>query len=163
MSAARFVGVEEIYGFGGDDLIDLTSSDYSLANEDIRVYGGSGNDVIWGSDANEQVFGGTGNDTLFGGAGRDILTGGAGSDVFEFTRTSMESTITDFNPEEGDELRFVDAGGAYFDLSSLRVGEEVIVISYEDILTGTVKELAIGRSVDLSTSMVGETVGWELV
>ena len=92
----RIMNVETINGLGGDDIIDLTSPDYSLAGQVITINGGLGNDVIWGSDATETLIGGDGNDILFGGSGNDTLTGGAGADTFEFTRTAGSDTITDF-------------------------------------------------------------------
>ena len=93
---ARVESVETINGLGGDDIIDLTSPNYSLAGQVITINGGAGNDVIWGSDATETLIGGDGNDILFGGSGNDTLTGGSGADTFEFTRTAGSDTITDF-------------------------------------------------------------------
>ena len=95
-STQRILNVETINGLGGDDIIDLTSPDYSLAGQVITINGGLGNDVIWGSDATETIIGGAGNDVLFGGSGNDTLTGGSGADTFEFTRTAGSDTITDF-------------------------------------------------------------------
>jgi Ca2+-binding RTX toxin-like protein len=61
--------------------------------------------VIWGSAANENIFGDEGDDTLFGGAGNDFLYGGVGADVFEFTSTSLGTSIRDFDLESGDRIR----------------------------------------------------------
>ena len=102
----RFHSIEEIFADEGDDIIDLTSPDYSLLNLEIMVDGGSGDDVIWGFDANETLIGGSGNDKIFGGIGTDILTGGAGADEFQFTKTSANSTITDFDINSGDTKFF---------------------------------------------------------
>ena len=96
LSTQRILNVETINGLDGDDIIDLTSPDYSLAGQVITINGGTGNDVIWGSDATETLIGGDGSDTLFGGSGNDTLTGGSGADTFEFTRTAGNDTITDF-------------------------------------------------------------------
>ena len=67
--------------------------------------GEAGNDVLWGAESDDMLDGGTGNDILNGSAGDDILTGGSGFDIFEFTATSGNDTITDFNKDE-NELRF---------------------------------------------------------
>lgn len=142
-SAARLANIEEIRGMGGDDIIDLTSPDYSLAGVAMSIEGGEGNDVIWGSDADEAIFGGAGNDTMFGGIGKDVLTGGAGADVFEFTRTSTDVAVTDFNILEGDTLRFYNAGGAVFDASSIALTDRGILIFYTDTASGTSHELSI--------------------
>ena len=100
------MNVETINGLDGDDIIDLTSPDYSLAGQVITIDGGTGNDVIWGSDATEALIGGEGNDILFGGSGNDTLTGGSGADIFEFTVTAGSDTITDYFKSEGDILKF---------------------------------------------------------
>ncbi|SMO67192.1 hypothetical protein SAMN06265173_10942 [Thalassovita litoralis] len=128
---------------GGDDIIDLTSPDYSLAGIAMSIDGGDGNDVIWGSDANENIVGGNGDDTIFGGIGTDMLTGGAGADVFEFTRTSTNTSVTDFDISEGDTLRFYNAGGAEFDASSVVLTTTGIQISYTDTASGIDHSLSI--------------------
>jgi Ca2+-binding RTX toxin-like protein len=124
-SAARFANIEEIRGLGGNDIIDLTSPDYSLAGVTMAIDGGEGNDVIWGSDANENIFGGNGCDTIFGGIGTGVLTGDLGADVFEFIRTSTDTSVTDFDVGEGDALRFYNAGRAEFDASSVALVEHI--------------------------------------
>ncbi|MEZ5675196.1 MAG: hypothetical protein R3D81_08165 [Thalassovita sp.] len=142
-SAARFANIEEIRGVGGDDIIDLTSPDYSLAGIAMSIDGGDGNDVIWGSDANENIVGGNGDDTIFGGIGTDMLTGGAGADVFEFTRTSTNTSVTDFDISAGDTLRFYNTGGAEFDASSVVLTTTGIQISYTDTASGIDHSLSI--------------------
>ncbi|WP_205859828.1 calcium-binding protein [Cochlodiniinecator piscidefendens] len=147
-SAARFSGIEEIRGMGGDDIIDLTSPDYSLAGLSMLVDGGAGNDTIWGSDANDNIFGGAGNDVIFGGAGTNVLTGGLGADVFEFTRSSTNTSVTDFDITEGDMLRFYNTGGAEFDSSSLRLTADGFTISYTDTTSGIVQDVSISLASD---------------
>ncbi|WP_299144913.1 calcium-binding protein [uncultured Tateyamaria sp.] len=142
-SAARFINIEVIRGMGGDDVIDLTSPDYSLAGVTLSINGGAGHDVIWGSDANESISGGSGNDTLFGGTGTDVLTGGEGADVFEFTRTSTDASVTDFDPSGGDILRFYNAGGAEFDAASVALTAQGILISFSDVTSGITQSLSI--------------------
>jgi len=129
-STARIVGVEEILGMGGNDVIDLTSQDFSLAGLSILIDGGTGNDVLWGSDADERILGGTGNDTLFGGIGSDTLEGGSGADTFEFTRTSTGATILDFDPTEGDMLRFYNTESTQFDATSIALTADGIAMTY---------------------------------
>ncbi|MBT5950634.1 MAG: hypothetical protein HOG90_05835 [Betaproteobacteria bacterium] len=109
---ARIENIENINSGGGDDIIDLTSSDYSLSGQNITVEGGEGNDTLWGSDADEILKGGNGNDVLFGGAGTNQLSGGNGTDEFQFTRTSISDTVADYNFSDGDILKFFyEAGG----------------------------------------------------
>ena len=112
---ARIANIENITSGLGDDIVDLTSPDYSLAGQNITVDGGSGDDTLWGSDANETLKGGEGDDELFGGAGTNVLTGGAGADEFQFTKTSTNDTVKDFSLSDGDTLKFFNTGGALFD------------------------------------------------
>lgn len=142
-SAARFANIEEIRAMGGDDIIDLTSPDYSLAGTYIIIDGGDGSDIIWGSDADEYIYGGDGDDTIFGGIGFDVLTGGLGADVFEFTRTSTDTFVNDLDIIEGDIFRFYNTGGAEFDASSVRLINGGMIICYTDTATGTSHDLSI--------------------
>lgn len=104
--AGRLVNLSSISTSNANDIIDLTSTNFSAGDKDLRVQAHAGNDVIWGSDANETIIGGDGNDTIFGGAGSNTLTGGAGADLFEFTASSVNDAITDYSFDQGDILKF---------------------------------------------------------
>jgi len=110
-STARIVNLEVINAGAGNDIVDLTSSNFILT-QGITINGESGNDVLWGSNGNDIINGGDGDDIIFGGAGNDILTGGAGSDVFQFTATSGRFTITDFDAQY-DSIEFYYSEGEY--------------------------------------------------
>ena len=130
VGTVRIENIENINAGDGDDIIDLTSPDYSLAGQDITVNAGAGNDTLWGSDANETLQGGEGNDELFGGAGINELIGGVGADEFQFTRTSTNDTIADFDITEGDTLKFFNTGEVQFDLDSVSLnstGDELSI------------------------------------
>lgn len=129
LGTARIANIENINSGLGDDIVDLTSPDYSLAGQNITVDGGSGNDTLWGSDANETLLGGEGDDVLFGGAGTNVLTGGADADEFQFTGSSTDDTITDFSLSDGDTLKFFNTGGALFDRGSVSLTGDVLSIS----------------------------------
>ena len=122
-SSARIEGIEEINGGAGDDVIDLTSVDYSLVGENLTVYGEVGNDIIWGSDANDTIYGGDDDDIIFGGAGANILNGGTGADTFQFTLSSQNDIIEDFNADEGDILEFYNSQGNILDIDSISVND----------------------------------------
>ncbi len=130
--AQRIEDIERILAGAGDDVVDLTSPDYSLTGQNILVDGGDGADVLWGSDANETILGGAGDDDLFGGSGSNVLTGGAGADEFQFTLTSTNDTVTDFNIADGDSLKFFNTDGAVFDRDSVVVSAagDSLTISY---------------------------------
>ena len=114
----------------GDDLIDLTSPDYSLENQTITIQGGAGNDIIWGSNGNEFINAGDGNDVIFGGAGNNILTGGLGADEFQFSITSSQDKIKDFNASEGDTLSFFNSSAGQFKLESAEFSGGELSLSY---------------------------------
>lgn len=103
-TTARLIDLEEISAGDGDDLIDLTSENFSLASIDMTLNGEAGNDILWAAQGDDTLNGGIGDDVLNGSSGDDTLTGGSGSDTFEFTATSGNDTITDFAVE--DVLKF---------------------------------------------------------
>ena len=95
-SIARVIDLETINAGEGNDIVDLTSTNFILTNA-VTINGEAGNDSLWGSNGDDTINGGDGNDTLFGGSGSDTLTGGAGDDIFQFTATAGSDVITDFN------------------------------------------------------------------
>jgi len=142
LGTARIANIENINSGLGDDIVDLTSPDYSLAGQNITVDGGSGDDTLWGSDANETLKGGVGDDELFGGAGTNVLTGGAGADEFQFTGSSTNDTIKDFSLTDGDTLKFFNKGGALFDRDSISLnnaGDELSIYDGAGVLTITLE------------------------
>ncbi len=104
-SIARIIDLEAITAGEGNDIVDLTSANFILA-EAIKIYGESGNDTLWGSNGHDTIDGGDDNDTLFGGAGNDILIGGDGADVFQFTATSGSDVIADLGNGDSVELHY---------------------------------------------------------
>ena len=77
---ARLSKIEEIRAGAGDDVIDLTSPKFAYSGDEMTIYGGSGNDVIWASGTDNDLFGDAGNDRIIGSTGFDVITGGAGND-----------------------------------------------------------------------------------
>ena len=130
MGTARFYGLSSITGSEGNDVLDMTSPDYSLGDHSILIRAGDGDDIIWGSDADEEIQGGTGNDVLFGGIGSNLLNGGLGADEFQFTMTSASDTIQDFRLSDGDTLVFFNSGGAAFDRTSMELNGSELSIHY---------------------------------
>ena len=156
LGTARIANIENINSGLGDDIVDLTSPDYSLAGQNITVDGGSGNDTLWGSDANETLKGGDDDDELFGGAGTNVLTGGAGADEFQFTKTSTNDTVKDFSLLDGDTLKFFNTGGAKFDRDSVSLnnaGDELSISDGTAILTITLEGAGL-QSNDLGSDVL---------
>ncbi len=98
-SIARVIDLETINAGEGNDIVDLTSTNFILTDA-VTINGEAGNDNLWGSNGGDTIDGGAGDDSIFGGAGSDTLTGGAGADVFQFTATSGSDVITDFAVSE---------------------------------------------------------------
>ena len=94
-SIARITNLEVINAGEGNDIVDLTSTNFILAQA-VKINGEAGNDVLWGSNGNDTINGGDGNDTIFGGTGSDTLTGSTGSDTFQFTATAGSDVITNY-------------------------------------------------------------------
>jgi len=91
------------------DVFDFTSELFTaypkIEGYDVALFGHGGDDVIWAGGRYAAIDGGAGDDIIDGGYGDNTLSGGSGSDIFEFTATSGNDTITDFNKDE-DELHF---------------------------------------------------------
>jgi len=145
-STARIVNLEVINAGAGNDIIDLTSSNFVFTTG-VTINGETGNDVLWGSNGDDIINGGDGDDVIFGGAGSDTLTGGAGSDIFQFTATAGSDVITDFDVNN-DSIELYYRKGE--DLTNISIQDEVltwtIVISDEN---GTIS--SDGVLINLST------------
>ncbi len=61
--------------------VTVDASILTAANQDIKMFGGSGGDTFTGSVGVDTLMGNGGKDTLTGGSGADKLTGGAGGDT----------------------------------------------------------------------------------
>ncbi|MBL4802023.1 MAG: tandem-95 repeat protein [Emcibacter sp.] len=80
----RIQNIEEIDMGAGNDIVDMTSNNYTYS-EGIIVKGGDGDDIIWTSN---------GDDSLIGGAGNDAMYGGQGSDLFIFESNEGNDTVS---------------------------------------------------------------------
>ena len=101
---------EEIAG----SVDDFLSIPYALGKTDYRLNGGKGNDSIYGGFGDDTIIGGDGDDIVGGGTGNNTLTGGDGADSFWFQGhhdlRQWTTTITDYNPEEGDKIVWAGLG-----------------------------------------------------
>ncbi|WP_306807346.1 calcium-binding protein, partial [Snodgrassella alvi] len=75
----------KITGHWGNDLINGGKGNDILSGEngDDILNGGDGNDILYGGNGNDVLDGGAGNDNLYGNAGNDTLIGGTGNDYME--------------------------------------------------------------------------------
>ena len=99
---ARLAQIDEIRAGAGNDIVDMTSQQFSYAGNGIKIYGGLGDDTIWanngnnilfGDAGNDRLVGGTGNDIIIGGVGNDSMHGGGGDDIFFFAGSWGSDTI----------------------------------------------------------------------
>ena len=133
----------------GDDLLDGESGDDTLYGgaDDDTLYGNAGDDTLYGDDedtdpdaGDDTLDGGAGDDTLYGDAGTDTLTGGAGADTFVFAAAHGTDTITDFAPEEDDQIDLsVFAGLSGFTALSLSADGSATVLDLSAHGGGTIR------------------------
>jgi len=127
-----------INGNGGDDIINGAGGNDTLN-------GGGGNDLLIGGDGNDILDGGGGVDILYGEAGDDtfrifngwnggygeIYLGGAGSDTFDFSATTVSTSIVDL---ADGTFTYTPGGSGAVSLSSI---ENAIGGSGADTLRGS--------------------------
>ncbi len=113
---SRMGGVERIFGGLGDDILDITSPDFSVG--DIQLFGNVGNDVLWGSD---------GDDILDGGTGKDSLAGGLGSDQFVLRMGEGVASA-----DKADEIIDFHITKDSFSLSGGLEYEDLVIEAFED-------------------------------
>jgi Ca2+-binding RTX toxin-like protein len=95
---------DRLYGDYGNDVVDGGAGD-------DRLYGDYGDDVLDGGAGDDRLYGGYGDDVLVGGLGDDRLNGDSGVDrvlylgVFaDYTIASgYRVTVTDDNVLDGDD------------------------------------------------------------
>ena len=99
---SRIAQINEIRAGAGDDIVDLTSQQFSYTGDNLTIYGGAGNDTLWankgsntlfGGSGNDRLVGGSGDDTICGGNGNDSMHGGGGNDIFTFGENWGVDTI----------------------------------------------------------------------
>lgn len=150
------ISVENIDATQQNDVITgSTASNVINGNAgDDQIYAGAGNDVVNGGDGDDLLVGGTGNDVFNGGSGKDLIygeagndsfiiengwsgsygeifAGGAGSDTFDFSATTVTTSIT--NLDDG-EFNYTPVGGGPITLSSI---ENVVGNGGADTMIGT--------------------------
>ncbi len=72
------------------------------SGQKTKLKGRNSPDYLIGSKKNNKLLGGPGSDILDGKDGDDTLTGGLGADYFVISKG--DDVITDFNPDEGDQV-----------------------------------------------------------
>ncbi|GGE54635.1 calcium-binding protein [Actibacterium pelagium] len=127
---------EEIFGFGGDDIIDG-----GAGNDTIDA--GGGGDTVFDSDGDDSVFGGTGDDQFYDGAGSDTYNGGDGFDYIFFE--GLESNY------QVDEV--FETVGKGRNKTEVLVGYEVT-----DLTTGDVNSVMNVETIIFLQTPTGDTI-----
>lgn len=98
---------ERLRGYAGDDVIDGGRGEDRVQGDDGNdtVSGGRGFDYVSGGDGADSVLGNTGNDRVTGGPGNDTARGGEGDDTVQGGRGDDLAT-----GGEGDDLILGDEG-----------------------------------------------------
>jgi hypothetical protein len=73
--------VQRIITGNGNDILDMASSNFTLAG--TAIIGGSGNELIWANSGDDTITPGNGNDTIDGGPGNDLINTGTGTDIID--------------------------------------------------------------------------------
>jgi VCBS repeat-containing protein len=101
--------------FFADRVVTFTAgADQSIsvfADERVVIIGSARSELMGGGAGDDSLEGKIGADVLVGAGGADLLSGGPGGDVFAYlgleeSAGDKADTIMDFNPSEGDSLRF---------------------------------------------------------
>lgn len=90
-------GLDRLFGGNGNDIL-LGGA------QDDRLFGAANDDFLGGGSGNDWLLGEGGRDVLSGDAGNDVLTGGWFSDRFVFRDGFGLDIITDFDPNNINEV-----------------------------------------------------------
>ncbi|MCF2872310.1 VCBS domain-containing protein [Octadecabacter sp. G9-8] len=105
----------DVNGDGFDDLIigaPDSDSNAFLAGASFVVFGGNFSDVATqiGTIDDDDLRGTAGDDIIYSSGGTDRLSVGQGADIVIFGDDGGETTVTDFNTNEGDKLDLSNFG-----------------------------------------------------
>ncbi len=142
--------IEIIVAGNGNDIIDLSSTIYSIGS--IQVAGGGGSDILWGNDGNDFISGSKGMDIINGGSGNDRLRGDQGNDSIYFGYGNDWDTIE--GGSEFDEIVFApgitasdlvitDLGGLSYDILLGNQGDRITATTTEQL------RFSDGQTIDL--------------
>ncbi|HEY1369288.1 MAG TPA: hypothetical protein VGF23_19340, partial [Gaiellaceae bacterium] len=95
---------------GGDDEVRVLNSN-ALAEEDITINGGAGNDTLIGGAGAETFIGGAGDDFVDGNIGADTAQLGGGADTFQW------------DPGDGSDVVDGQGGNDVLEFNGSNIGE----------------------------------------
>ncbi len=122
-----------IRGRGGDDVLLGREADDRLfgGGGSDSLTGGLGNDLLRGNRGNDLLIGGLGNDRLVGNRGADRLFGGDGDDVLRGGGGSDVFVFTSADIYDSDRIADFTSGKDQIDLSDLGIaGLQSLTLEY---------------------------------
>ncbi len=128
--AQMLSGIELITMGDGGDVIVL--SDEHIEYNDVSVYGGMSDDIIWTNVGDDEVYGGWGNDVIdtgpgndiiHGEEGNDILAGGSGNDTYVYAPGAGDDAIMETGGDDVIRLQEYTLG----DLSFAKAGDNLLI------------------------------------
>jgi len=141
LGTQRICGVEIIQALAGFDVLFL--ADTFVVLQDMLIYGGDTNDLIWANAGNDTVFGNNGVDLIDGGPGDDIIDGGQGNDTITlWPGSGFDSIYGGINVDTvqidalQSQLLIVPAADASFEFDIFYLGVPMAqIIEVESIVT----------------------------
>ena len=153
-SGPRLISIEHIDAGKGNDVVDLTSEQFTYG--DVTIDGGQGNDVLWSNAGDDLLFGGDGDDTLSGGAGIDALYGESSDD--EIYGDNGNDYL-----DGGSKDDFLDGGAGNDFIAGASGDDELVINAGEDIVAYNQGDgedtLEIGDDVEQLTLSLGGGIG----
>lgn len=98
-------GQDAVFAGGGDDVISVSAAPNFVSSpddQDIRIQGGVGDDIIVSGGGDDVLLGSLGADIIFGNGGADSISSGFGRDVL------VSDDVSDKSPDTVDGGRGVD-------------------------------------------------------
>lgn len=137
-SGNRVDGIEEIHAGAGDDVIDLANG--SVYQDDVLIYGESGDDFIRSGNGADVLYGGDGDDALYGGAGDDILYGGNNSGSIETYAHLFNDDVVFPTLKERKHIKKLDDDAS----GTVGIAEGDLTVDYQTTATFTFIESGAG-------------------
>jgi Ca2+-binding RTX toxin-like protein len=113
---------------GAPDINNKITVTLNGDDNDNKITGHWGNDLINGGAGNDELYGNAGNDTLIGGTGNDYMKGGQGNDTYVFAKGHGQDTI--YDTEGADTIQFTDVDFA--EVKFRKNNYDLIIYGYND-------------------------------
>ena len=167
---SRLMQINEIRAGAGNDVVDMTSSQFKYIGGNMTIYGGDGDDTIWansgsntlfGDAGNDRIIGGVDNDMIIGGAGNDQLHGGGGDDTFIFGTNWGVDVVDQRNDNGTIKLWFENNDGKWnADKRTYTSGENKVIVlgnAEVEIIYGNLESAPAGAFAETASKNIFES------